>query len=122
MPEAADLRLVARASGALALMSARYWTTIVPEAHRQMRRWQESAEAIHDAALRALALTKLTEERFNAQTAPTFATLAPRAQRTRAVEAIVALQTIYDYLDRLTQQPAPDPPRHRRPLSPPLTD
>jgi tetraprenyl-beta-curcumene synthase len=122
MPEAADLRLIARASSALALMSARYWTTIVPEAHRQMRRWQKSAEAIPDPALRALALTKLTEERFNAQTAPTFATLAPRAQRTRAVEAIVALQTIYDYLDGLTEQPVSDPLRNGRQLSRALTD
>jgi hypothetical protein len=119
---AADPRLTARASGALVLMSARYWTTIAPAAHRQMHRWHEHAQAIPDPALRALALTKLTEERFNAQTAPTFATLAPRAQRPRTVEAIIALQVIYDYLDGLSEQPSPEPLRNGYALFRALTD
>ncbi len=39
------------------------------------------------------------------------ATIAPREHRDGAVEAIVALQVMYDYLDALTEQPAPDPIR-----------
>jgi tetraprenyl-beta-curcumene synthase len=123
MPEAAaDLGLIVRAGGALALMSARYWTTIAPEAHRQMRRWQEAARAIPDPDLRALALAKQSEERFNAQTAPTFATLAPAARRSQVVEAIVALQTIYDYLDGLTEQSVSNPLRDGRQLFHAFTD
>ncbi len=122
MPEASDLRLLASAGGALALMSALYWTTVAAPAHRQMRRWHERARAIPDPALRTVALTKLSEERFNVQTAPTFATLAPREQRPRAVEAIVALQVIYDYLDGLTEQPVSDPLRNGHELFHALTD
>ncbi len=122
MDEAAKQRLFARAAAALALMSARYWTTVVPVARGQMRRWQVDAQAIPDSALRDLALAKLAEERFNAQTAPTFATLAPRDQRPRTVEAIVALQIIYDYLDGLTEQPVSEPLRNGHELFRALSD
>src|ERR1700693_290576 len=122
MDEAAKQRLFARAAAALALMSARYWTTVVPVARGQVRRWQMHAQAIPDPALRALALTKLAEERFNAQTAPSFATLAPRDRRPRTVEAIVALQIIYDYLDGLTEQPVPEPVRNGHELFRALSD
>ncbi len=108
MPATADPGLVIRACGALALMSARYWPTVAPRAGRQLRRWHTLAQAIPDPALRALALDKLANERFNAQTAPTFATLVPAALRPLAVEAIVAVQVIYDYLDGLTEQTARD--------------
>jgi tetraprenyl-beta-curcumene synthase len=109
MREASDLRLTIRAGGALALMSALYWTTVIPRTRRQMRRWRDRAQEIPDQTLRAIALSKLEQERFNVQTAPTFATLAPRAYRSQAVEAIVALQVTYDYLDGVSEQPAPDP-------------
>jgi tetraprenyl-beta-curcumene synthase len=108
MYEAADLRLIIRACGALALMSVRYWTTAAAPARRQIGRWREDAERIPDLALRELALTKLAEEKTNAYFAATFATLAPRAQRPVAIEAIVALQIIYDYLDGLSEQPTAD--------------
>lgn len=122
MSEASDLRLVASAGGALALMSALYWSTVAPRSRRQMRRWHERAQAIPDPNLRAIALAKLSEERFNLQTAPTFATLAPRKQRSHAIEAIIALQVIYDYLDGLSEQPAPDPLRNARELFHALSD
>jgi tetraprenyl-beta-curcumene synthase len=122
MHEAANQRLIARAASALTLMSARYWTTVVPAARRQMHRWHAQADAIPDPALRALALTKLAEERFNVQTAPTFATLAPPSQRRRSVEAIVALQITYDYLDGLTEQPTAEPLRNGQELFRALTD
>lgn len=116
MPEASDLRVVAGAGGALALMSARYWTTVVPRAQRQVQRWHDRARAIPNPDLRAIALAKLREERFNVQTAPTFATLAPRDQRSNVVEAIVALQVIYDYLDGVTEQPVAEQLRNGRQL------
>ncbi len=109
MNGAADLRLSTRACGALAVMSARYWTTAARQTKRHLRRWREEAEAIPDLTLRELALTKLAEEQTNAYFATTFATLAPRPQRASAIEAIVALQIIYDYLDGLTEQPSADP-------------
>jgi len=109
MYEAADLRLIIRACGALALMSVRYWTTAASPARRQLGRWREDAERIPDLALREIALAKLADEQANAYFAATFATLAPRAQRSVAIEAIVALQVIYDYLDGLTEQPGTGP-------------
>ena len=59
--------------------------------------------------LRTLALEKLREERFNAEVAATLATLAPRAHRETVVEAIVAYEVMYDYLDRLIEQPTVTP-------------
>lgn len=116
MSEASDLRLIAGAGRALALMSALYWTTVVPRTQRQVRHWHDRARAIPDPDLRAVALAKLRDERFNVQTAPTFATLAPRAQRSNVVDAIVALQLIYDYLDGVTEQPVADQLQNGRQL------
>jgi tetraprenyl-beta-curcumene synthase len=98
-----------RAGVALVAMNARYWSTVHPCVRRQLRRWQSRARLIPDPALRALAMSKLEGERFNVETAATLATLAPRRHRARATEAIVALQVAYDYLDGLSEQPAPDP-------------
>jgi tetraprenyl-beta-curcumene synthase len=107
---------------ALAVANARYWTSVAPIARAQLRRWEHRAGAIPDPALRAIALAKLQGERFNAEVAATLATLAPRPRRARTVEAIVALQVLYDYLDGLTEQPAPDPLRDGRRLSLAFTD
>jgi len=117
-----NLRLTATAGAALAVMSARYWPTVAPLMRGQLHSWEQRAQAIPDPVLRALALQKLREERFNAENAPTFATLAPRAHRAPAVQAIVALQIIYDYLDALTEQPVPDPLRNGRQLFQAFTD
>ncbi len=102
-------RLEMRAGAALVTMNARYWSTVHPRVRRQLRRWQSRARLIPDPALRALATSKLEGERFNTEVAATLATLAPRRWRAHTIEAIVALQVIYDYLDGLSEQPAPDP-------------
>jgi len=94
---------------ALVLANARYWPTVAPLVRGELRRWERRAQAINDRCLRALALEKLHEERFNAEVAATLATLAPSAHRKHVVEAIVALELLYDYLDGLTEQPSPDP-------------
>lgn len=98
--------LSARASVALALANARYWSSVAPIARAQLRHWKQVARKIPDADLQALALEKLREEHFNAEVATTLATLAPRGYRAHVVEAIVALEIMYDYLDGLTERPS----------------
>jgi tetraprenyl-beta-curcumene synthase len=115
-------RLVAGAAAALVLHSARYWIGVAPLVRTQLRRFEQRARAIPDPRLRALALEKLRMERFNAETAAMLATLAPRAQRADVVEAIVAYELLYDYLDGLTEPPAPDPLRNGRQLLHSLID
>lgn len=110
MPQASDPRLITRASGALALMSIRYWTTTIARTKRELQRWREHARSIPDPALRAVALAKLADEQANAYFAATFATLAPPPRRTTAIDVIVALQIIYDYLDGITEQTDPNKP------------
>jgi tetraprenyl-beta-curcumene synthase len=101
--------LLARSGFALVLANLRYWNSVAPLVRTQLARWEQRALAIEDPALRALALGKLRDERFNVQVAATLATAAPRAHRERATEAIVAMQVIYDYLDALTEQPTTEP-------------
>jgi tetraprenyl-beta-curcumene synthase len=98
-----------RAALALVAANARYWPTVLPRVHRELRRWESRARSIPDPALRAVALEKLRDERFNTEVAATLATISPRRYRGRAIEAIVALQVMYDYLDGIGEQPTPDP-------------
>jgi tetraprenyl-beta-curcumene synthase len=97
--------LLTRSGVALMLANVRYWSTVAPIVRAQLARWERHAHAIPDPDLRALALSKLRDERFNAEVAATLATLAPRPSRARVVEAIVALQVLYDYVDVLSEQP-----------------
>jgi len=108
----ADRGEQAHAAGALralALANARFWPTVAPAVRGELRRWQRPAAAIADPALRALALEKLADERFNAEVAATLATLAPAPRRPAAVRAIVALELLFDYLDGRTEGIAEDP-------------
>src|SRR5271154_5947899 len=104
-----DRRLLARAGVALALANVRFWPTVAPLVRTQLKRWEQRAHTIEDPTLQALALEKLREERFNAEVAATLATLAPREHRKTVIEAIVAYEIMYDYLDRLTEQPTANP-------------
>lgn len=126
MPESAsalgDLWFTGCEGAALAVMSLRYWPTVAPLVRQKLRYWDRRARAIDDPFLRALALQKLSEERFNAEAASTFATLTPRAHRASAVEAIVSFQILYDYLDGLTEQPVPEPLRNGHRLFDALID
>lgn len=106
----------AAATVALIGANARYWPTVFPEVRRELRRWDRRAQAIPDDALRAQAVGKLREERFNTEVAATLATLVPPVRRHTVVEAIVALEVMYDYLDGLTEQPVPDPLANGRQL------
>jgi tetraprenyl-beta-curcumene synthase len=106
----------------LLVTNIRYWVTVAPDAHRQLRRWQRRAAAIPNESLRELAMLKLDTEHFNAEVAATLATLAPRARRSSVVEAIVALEVIYDYLDGLTEQSTDAPLRSGAGLYEAFTD
>jgi tetraprenyl-beta-curcumene synthase len=117
-----DRRLLAQAHVALALANARYWPTVAPLVRAQLEGYKQHAQTIRDPVLQALALEKLSDQRFHAQVAATLATLAPRAHREHAVQAIVAIEVIYDYLDALTEQPVPDPLGNGRRLSQTFTD
>jgi tetraprenyl-beta-curcumene synthase len=105
----ADRRVVLRTGLALAVANARYWTTVAPIVRSELARWTARAMRIEEPGLRSLALLTLQDEGFAAEVAATLATLTPHRRRTTAIRAIVALEVMYDYLDALTEQPAPDP-------------
>ncbi len=117
-----DQRLTIAASLALIRATSRYWLSIAPLVRKHLRHWERRAHTIDDPVLRALALEKLGEERFNAELAAMLATLAPRSHRQRVVAAIVALEVMYDYLDGLTESPSPEPLRDGAQLFTAFTD
>src|SRR5580700_8193316 len=104
-----DRRLLAQAGVALVLANVRYWTTVAPKVRAELSRWEARATQIEDPELRTLALHTLQGEGFAAEVAATLITLTPHRHRATAVRAVVALEVMYDYLDGLTEQPAPDP-------------
>jgi tetraprenyl-beta-curcumene synthase len=118
----ADRRLVARAGLALVLANARYWTTVAPRVRAELSRWRARATRIEDPDLRAHALHTLQGEGFAAEVAATLATLTQRRHRATVVRAVVALEVMYDYLDGLTERPAPDPIANGRLLFKAFTD
>lgn len=117
-----DCSLTARAGVALLLANARYWPTVAPIVRKQLRHWEQRAQAIPDPHLRKVALEKLRGESFNAEGTTTLATLTKRGDRASTAKAIVALQVMYDYLDGLAEQPTFDGARHGRYLFQAFTD
>jgi len=87
----------------------RYGATVLPCARRELRRWERRTRAISDPALHAHACTTLREEDGNAEGAALLALAAPRERRPTVVRLLVAVQVLYDYLDTLSEQAAPDP-------------
>jgi tetraprenyl-beta-curcumene synthase len=88
---------------------ALYWTRIVPHARTELEGWRRRALLIPDQQLRDHALANLDGENLNAEAAAVFALVAPRARRKTVTSLLVAFQTMYDYLDTVSEQPAPDP-------------
>jgi tetraprenyl-beta-curcumene synthase len=86
---------------------ASYLAAIFPLARRELRQWQRRASAIADPVLRRQALDTLRSEHMNAEGAALFAVLARPHWRTQLVRTLVAYQTMYDYLDTLTEVPHP---------------
>jgi tetraprenyl-beta-curcumene synthase len=113
---------MARASLALALANARYWSSVAPLVRAHLHRWEQRACAIPDPVLRQVALENLHAERFNAEVAAMLATPVAGSHRASAVEAIVALEIMYDYLDGLIELPMTNPLEGGRCLSRAFTD
>jgi tetraprenyl-beta-curcumene synthase len=107
-------RLVAGASLALLAAIVRYAFSVAALVRRELAHWARRADAIDDPGLRALALRKLDEERFNAEAAAMLATRAPRHHRAAAVRAIIALQVMFDYLDGVSEASSADAPAASR--------
>ncbi|HEX4806789.1 MAG TPA: DUF2600 family protein [Conexibacter sp.] len=82
---------------------------MLPRARRELRGWARRAQAIPDPALRRHACATLREEDANAEGAALFALAAPREAQPAVVRLLVVAQVLYDYLDTLSEQPAPDP-------------
>lgn len=100
----------------------RYWLDALPRARAQMRRWRALAEVIPDPTLRSLALQAHSAKAANVEGAAAFATLAPRRHRAHVIRAQVAFQTMYDYLDTLSEQPGTNPSENARRLHMALVD
>ncbi len=86
---------------------ASYLAAIFPLARSELRQWQRRAAAISDPVLRDQALNTLRAEHMNAEGAALFAVLARPHWRAPLVRTLVAYQTMYDYLDTLTEVPYP---------------
>ncbi len=76
-------------------------------ARDELDRWRARAQAI-PGPLRDVACRTLANEGLNAEGAALFALLAPRARRAATVRLLVRYQGMYDYLDALTERPAPN--------------
>jgi len=109
-------------AGAYANAAARYWLSVFPQIRSETRRWQERAEVIPDAWLRALALQAQQRKSANLEGAAAFATFTPKRHRAATVRAQVAFQSIYDYADTLVEQPSVEPRANGRQLHQALLD
>ena len=90
-------------------MASSYWLSVFPDACREVRAWRTRASEIPDPVLRALALEAHCEKRGNLEGAAAFAAFAQPPNRRAAVRTLVAYQTMFDYLDTLSEQPHDDP-------------
>jgi tetraprenyl-beta-curcumene synthase len=108
---------------ALALLGVAWrgitWT--IPGVERELRGWRERALRIPDPALRAAALETLGREHMNAHGAALFAVL-PRTRSLPLLRLLVAFQVALDYLDTVTERPAPDERAHGERLHRALVD
>ena len=93
-----------RGSPALGRMLGRYWLTIFPQAWMELRKWSKLADRIPDPRLRDSAMCTLKKEHLNAEGAALFATLAPWSSAQPLLRALVAFQTLYDYVDTITER------------------
>jgi tetraprenyl-beta-curcumene synthase len=102
---------------ALAAAARSYWLCVFPDACREVRIWHARAREIPDPTLRRLALQAHGEKRGNLEGAAAFAAFAQPAGRHAAVRAAVAYQTLFDYLDNLSEESSADPIANGRRLN-----
>ena len=95
---------------------------VVPNARRELRRWERRARRIPDPTLRAHALAKLADEALNPEAAAVFSLLAPVRRARQVVTLTVAFQVLYDYLDSVGEQDVPNPLENGRQLHQALVD
>ncbi len=109
--------------GAAAFLRAApvYWCAVYPQVCAELAWQRRRAEAIPDPRLRRTALHVLQSKRSNVDGAAAFAAFAPAARRAAVIRAQVSFQSVYDYLDALTEQPHPDPIANSRRLHGALT-
>jgi tetraprenyl-beta-curcumene synthase len=108
----------ARRALAICFLTAapRYWLSVFPSIRRETRCWRERAEAIPDPHLREAALEAQRVKRGNVEGSAAFASFVPSAWRGAVVRTQVAFQSIYDYVDTLSEQPSNDPVGNARQL------
>jgi tetraprenyl-beta-curcumene synthase len=75
----------------------------LPAVSRELRRWRSRAEAIPDRALREDALASITQKRDHAEGAAAFSVL-PKTRDRGLLALLVAYQTIWDFLDNLSER------------------
>jgi tetraprenyl-beta-curcumene synthase len=93
-----------------------YWLRIYPLICREANRWQRRAEQIPNPTLHDLALEAQRVKRGNIEGSAAFAVLAPHSQQAGVIRAQVAFQSVYDYVDTLSEQPADHPIANSRRL------
>jgi tetraprenyl-beta-curcumene synthase len=114
--------MTTRAAGAFLHANVRYRLSIAGAVEAQLGHWERRALAIGDPTARALATSKLADERLNAEGAAMLACRAPSAHRHDVLEAIIALEVLYDYLDGLSEPSSKDALRDKRQLYTALLD
>jgi tetraprenyl-beta-curcumene synthase len=107
--------------GAFCAVAWRELTWTLPNVRREVARWRRHALTIPDPTLRTDALESLRSERLNLEGAALFTCLPPRRDL-RLLRLNVAYQVALDYLDRISDRPAPDPIANGRQLHRALTD
>lgn len=96
--------------------AAQYWLHIYPRTRREAAVWHGRAQTIEDPDLRRLALEAQRIKRGNIEGSTAFAILAPRGRRPTVVRAQIAFQSVYDFVDTLSEQAHPHPIANSRRL------
>ncbi|BBN99472.1 tetraprenyl-beta-curcumene synthase family protein [Sporolactobacillus terrae] len=81
-------------------LMAEIYTKVLPEVHRELKRWKEKASKIPDPELRKQALSSIESKTFHCEGGAIYSLIA-EDRRKEVIAFIVAYQTISDYLDNL---------------------
>lgn len=99
----------AGSAGLFAGAARRYWLQVFPAARSAQRRLRARAESIPDPLLRRDALVAHRDKRSNSEGLAALAVLAPSPRRAELARSLLAYQLMLDYLDGVSERPAPDP-------------
>jgi tetraprenyl-beta-curcumene synthase len=101
---AADRGGLATVGAAFLAAAWKYWAEVFPTMCRESGHWRTRAQEIPDPELRRLAIDTQRIKRGNIEGSVAFAAFAPASLRSAVVRAQVAFQSIYDYVDTLSEQ------------------